>query len=692
MRIIILSLVVLLGVCQSARAQREYHTWYFGNNAALRFPGSGVPFPLTTSAMQVAEGSVSLSDSTGQLQFYSNGERVWNRANQVMVNGPGLGGSRSSTQGVAAVPDPANPQRYYLFTADAVENQLANGLQYHIVDMSRQGGLGEVTTKNVRLSTGPVTERIALVPHANGTDTWVLVHGWGNNAFYAYLLTRTGLQPPVVTSIGAVQADVAGAKPYLHAVGYLRASAMGTRLAMGRRGADTELFDFDLATGRLTNDIALPGTGDSYGVEFSPDGRLLYATRLNPTAVVQSTLYQYDLLAGSGAAIAASGVALAVMPRSGGAIQAGPDGRLYLSIDASDYLGVISSPNVRGAGCGYQSNGAFLGGKQAVVGLPNQPARRAQLPVAFTAVAACAGTPVSFTATGSLALSGTVFSWDFGDPAAGPANAGTGAAPAHIYAQAGTYRVTLRVTHPSLAAPLTVIQLVTVYPLPAPRLPADTLACPPVLLRPRGRWPEGSTFRWADGSTGATYLATTAGSHTVTVTSPRGCVGQATSRVQLAAPPTLLLGGDTSVCASARWIIRVGPQPPGTTYRWFDGTTAATYVAHGPGTYSVEVSSPTGCSATASRTALDQGCRVVIPNVITPNGDLLNDAFVLQGVEVADWHLTVFNRWGRQVHDQPNYDNRWQAPGLPAGIYYYALRNAYTGQHYRGWLEVIRPD
>ncbi|MET4107707.1 gliding motility-associated C-terminal domain-containing protein [Hymenobacter sp. UYP22] len=692
MRKRLLSLIALLALCQSAWAQREYHAWYFGSNAALRFPASGAPAPVTTSAMQVGEGCVSLSDSTGQLQFYSNGERVWNRANQVMVNGSGLGGNRSSTQGVAAVPDPANPQRAYLFTADAVENQLANGLQYNIVDMSRQGGLGEVTAKNVRLSAGPVTERIALVPHANGTDTWVLVHGWGTNAFYAYLLTRTGLQPPVLTRIGAVQADVPAAKPYLHAVGYLRASATGTRLAMSRRGADTELFDFDPATGRLTNDISLPATDDSYGVEFSPDSRLLYLTRLNPTALVQSTLYQYDLLAGSGAAIATSGVPLAVTPRFGGAIQAGPDGRLYLSIDASNYLGVISSPNVRGVGCGYQNNGAYLGGKQAVAGLPNQPARRVQPPVAFTAVAACAGTPVAFTATSSLALSGAAFSWDFGDPATGAANAGTGAAPAHTYSQAGTYRVTLRATHPSLAAPLTVIQLVTVYPLPAPRLPADTLACPPVLLRPRGNWPTGSTFRWSDGSTGPTYLATTAGSYTVTVTSPQGCVGQATSRVQLPAPLTLLLGADTTVCASARWVVRVGPQSPGTTYQWFDGSTAATYVAHGPGTYSVEVRSPTGCTATASRTALDQGCRVFIPNIITPNGDLLNDAFVLQGVEVTDWHLTVFNRWGRQVHDQLSYDNRWQAPGLPAGIYYYRLRNTYSGQQYRGWLEVLRPE
>lgn len=138
-------------------------------------------------------------------------------------------------------------------------------------------------------------------------------------------------------------------------------------------------------------------------------------------------------------------------------------------------------------------------------------------------------------------------------------------------------------------------------------------------LQPRGNWPAGSAFRWSDGSTGATYLATAAGTYTVTVTTPRGCAAQASSRVQLAGPPTLLLGPDTAVCASARWVVRVGPQPPGTTYRWADGSTTATYLAHGSGTYSVEVRSSTGCLAAAARTARDLGCPVLIPNVITPN-------------------------------------------------------------------------
>jgi gliding motility-associated-like protein len=222
------------------------------------------------------------------------------------------------------------------------------------------------------------------------------------------------------------------------------------------------------------------------------------------------------------------------------------------------------------------------------------------------------------------------------------------------------------------------------------RLPADTLGCLPVLLRPRGNWPDGSLLRWPDGSTGAAYLAPAAGTYTLIVTTPQGCMAQASTRVQAIEPPVLALGADTAVCPSARWVLRVGPQPPGTTYRWSDGSAGPTYLAHGPGTHAVEVRGPAGCVATATRTARDQECSVLIPNVITPNGDALNDVFALGGLVAADWHLSVFNRWGRLVHDQPNYDNRWQAVGLANGLYYYRLQNAYTGQHYTGWLEVLR--
>jgi gliding motility-associated-like protein len=600
--------------------QRENSNWYFGINAALNFPASGAPVSVTGSAMNTYEATATVSDGSGQLLFYTNSENIWNRNNQIMVNGASLGGHQSASQGTIAVQNPANPQQYYVFVVDGAENQLVGGLKYNLVDMTRQGGLGEVINRRVQVSSVSLTEKLTTVPHTNGRDTWVLVHGWQTNAFYAYLLTPSGLQPtPVVTTIGSVHSGGGSTYNNSNSVGYMRVSPNGSKLAVGVRDAQFELFDFNPATGQLSNYVQLGYTYRSYGVAFSPDSRLLYGTNLNYYEV-----YQFDLQAGSAAAIANSGIVIANTADNSGGLQMGPDGKLYVSIYNSSYLAVINNPNVRGAGCGFQANAVYLGGKLAQIGLPNYPASRvAASPVVtanFTSAPGCAGSVVAFTGTTTPTLSTAVASWNFGDPTSGSANIATGLTATHTYTAAGTYQVTLTVTDPLLVAPVTSAQSVTVAPLPSVRLSADTVVCP-----------------------------------------------------------------------NAIWTLRTSPQPAGTLYRWQDGSTGATYVAHGPGQYSVEVrATAAGCPATATLQASPKDCPILIPNVITPNGDPQNEFFVLKGLTPSDWSLRIFDRWGRQVYERPKYDNGWNASGQSAGLYFYLLSNPATGERHQGWVEVVR--
>ena len=65
-----------------------------------------------------------------------------------MSNGTGLEGGFSSTQSSLIVPMPLSDSLYYIFTTG---QQLSFGLSYSIVDMSLQGGFGEVIVKNVQL-------------------------------------------------------------------------------------------------------------------------------------------------------------------------------------------------------------------------------------------------------------------------------------------------------------------------------------------------------------------------------------------------------------------------------------------------------------------------------------------------------------------------------------------------------------
>jgi hypothetical protein len=125
--------------------QKQGNIWYFGNNAGIDF-NNATPKPLGNSALKTLEGCATVSNSKGELLFYTNGITVWNKNHLPMPNGTGLLGDTSSTQSAVIVPQPLTPNIFYVFTVDAEGR--ANGLQYSIVDMSLNGGLGDVKTKN----------------------------------------------------------------------------------------------------------------------------------------------------------------------------------------------------------------------------------------------------------------------------------------------------------------------------------------------------------------------------------------------------------------------------------------------------------------------------------------------------------------------------------------------------------------
>lgn len=75
---------------------------------------------------------------------------------------------------------------------------------------------------------------------------------------------------------------------------------------------------------------------------------------------------------------------------------------------------------------------------------------------------------------------------------------------------------------------------------------------------------------------------------------------------------------------------------------------------------------------------------VIIPEGISPNGDGINDAFEIVGInDYPGNHLAIFNRWGHKVFEASDYDNSWQGTSdspvtigngmLPKGTYFYVL-------------------
>ncbi len=221
--------------------------------------------------------------------------------------------------------------------------------------------------------------------------------------------------------------------------------------------------------------------------------------------------------------------------------------------------------------------------------------------------------------------------------------------------------------------------------LPLPQLGADTTLCPGQELLLRVSAAEGS-FQWQDGSTKGNYLVSQPGKYRVTV-SNGNC--SAADEVQVDYEPAL--PGYTAeekqyACGGDAITIDAGVGLANVNYRWQDGTTGPAFVAPGPGTYRVEISSRCGKVSRAFKVE-----SILPPNVFTPNGDGLNDCFEVPGIGAEGWSLWVYNRWGKLVYQQQGYNNAWCAEGEGNGVYYYQLTKAGGPPcPIKGWVQVLR--
>jgi hypothetical protein len=538
-------------------AQGEGNIWYFGSYAGIDFNG-GSPVALTNGALSTAEGCASISNSAGSLLLYTDGITVWNRDHLAMPNGTGLLGDPSATQSGIIVPKPGSPNVYYVFTVAATGG--SDGLRYSEVDMTLDGGLGDVTAvKNIPLATF-VTEKITVVKQANGIDFWVIAHDFSTNAFFVYSVTSTGVNSnPVISNAGSLD-SFAG-------VGYLKASSDGSKLVQALYYVGiVDVLDFNATTGVVTLDFTFtPPFIEVYGVEFSPDGTKLYVS-----GVAIDFIYQYDMSLINSAAIIASETNIGTSIADSSlysAMQIAPDGKIYIAKFGEQNLACINNPNALGNASGFVENSVSLLSSLCQYGLPNFIQSFFLVP-SITNNNLCFGDSTNFTLSSTASIDSV--RWNFNDPASGILNSSALLFPYHIFSAPGTYNVSVIINSGTLVDTLTITTII--LSLPNVSLGSDTSFCfgTTLTLNPGAGY---SSYIWQDSSTNQTFTVSSSGNYFVSVQNNCGTISDTIQISQLPNPiltvnlPTICVGQEATLTASGA-----------TTYSWINGPTQSSFV------------------------------------------------------------------------------------------------------------------
>ena len=578
-------------------AQKEGNIWYFGEYAGLDF-NSGVPVALTDGAMGTNEGCSVISDDMGNLLFYTEGITVWNRNHVPMPNGFGLMGHWSSTQSALIVKKPQSNNIYYIFTTPAPYlNGGDRGFRYSTVDMSLNGGLGDVISKNVFLH-DPVTEKLTAVRHANGCDIWVIAHEWRSNNFLAYLIGPSGvISTPVTSNIGTVHEGNS-----FNVIGQMKVSPDGSKLALALYADQIiELFDFDKATGLVSNPITfllplvplpLVPPPSTYGVEFSPDGSRLYGTTKNGP---DGFIYQWDLMAGSPSAIIGSRMLIGnSLGQSGiGSLQLGPDGKIYCALILYSFIGAINNPNALGAACNFVHDAVSLNGKRSIIGLPTFMQSHFHAQFSYAYANTCLGDSTFFSMTDTSNADSVA--WIFGDTASGPFNTSADFNPFHIFNAPGTYTVQL-IKYNGMCN-LTFNQSVIIHsPLPQINLGNDTIICHMESGILDATVP-GASYLWQDGSMDSVFTVSTPGLYWVEIRNNCGSSKDSID-IKMGTLPEVSLGNDILLCKGQSLVLDV--TAPGASYLWQDGSADSIFTISSPGLYWVRLTNASGCSGSDS--------------------------------------------------------------------------------------------
>lgn len=535
-----IGVIVLFGVSAIAQNQTENSIWYFWSGIDFN---KAPPKELTDGK---GYGASSITDKNGNLIIYTDGNTVWNKNHDVLINGTELKSSNyysgwggNNARGTALiVRQPQSNRYFYIFTTDGTKRYYTSprnpfipiepeterendGVFFSIVDMKADSGRGAVVQKNVPLFKNS-SGKLAAAQIQNSDNFWVvgLQELTDTTLLYAYSLTEKGLNiVPVITDVEMEWVSE----------GQMQFSFGANKLAISEQRKDYNkhfgdgqfcLFDFNTTTGKAWNKKIISAKGSAadfnktFGLEFSPDGRFIYANFNRNYHYISYTglpvnnyllyssraLYQVDIAkTDSFSTLDSVAILLDSAGHSGGynygySLRLGPDYKLY--VNSIGYA--IHQPNKKGSLCGlgytnedWGYSGSGYGNGSSVPNIPK--IKDYFLPKIVTAQEVCIGDSSSI---GIYNLMYDSIGWDMGN---GEKLITKGVNFKYLYNDTGNYKIIARVFDGGSQD--TVSQNIKIYGIVKPKLGRDTLLCTGSTLTLNAYHPTIENYSWTTGET-----------------------------------------------------------------------------------------------------------------------------------------------------------------------------------------------
>lgn len=304
-----LSLYIFFPFYSQAQSLEKTY-WYFGNSFNdLYFTTNGVNLLANQALPYGIEGSgVCTHPSTGELLFYTDGDRIYDSSHQPMPNAMFGGntlinGNPSCNQVAAICAVPGQCEQYYVFTNTASLEGETGHVYYHIVDMNQAGNgstaapKGDIVQKNQWLYE-PTSEGMLLIKAEQDDLYWLILHEQFSNKYHVYRISNVGIAPFNNYNLGNSM--------YAANICY---NEIAKKIAVSPQQSgqgNLLIMDFNPTNGLLSNPFNVPNTTFSdlnyqsvYDTEWSPDGTKLYYSRHGGNNSDVGGVYQYNLAANS---------------------------------------------------------------------------------------------------------------------------------------------------------------------------------------------------------------------------------------------------------------------------------------------------------------------------------------------------------------------------------------------------------